>query len=151
MRKVLRVYVVRISWSVGPVRSEEYTHPTRPLSSVSDQVKGRSGYARLAKSVIAAEFIRGLFLRDSLLSRSFLFSLTYSLAVSLLVLATSLSTIAASPSAVFLAISSFLRHNSSSLWFYFCNLSSKCNAFCTASFCFLLSLSFSACTHSALV
>ena len=27
MRKVLRVYVVRISWSVGPVRSEEYTHP----------------------------------------------------------------------------------------------------------------------------
>ena len=27
MRKVLRVYGIRISWSVGPVRFEEYTHP----------------------------------------------------------------------------------------------------------------------------
>ena len=27
MCKVLRVYVICISWSVGPVRSEEYTHP----------------------------------------------------------------------------------------------------------------------------
>ena len=30
MRKVLRLYVVRISWSVGPVQSEEYTHPRNP-------------------------------------------------------------------------------------------------------------------------
>ena len=94
-----------------------------------------------------AEFTRGIFLRDSLLFRSFLCSL----AVFHLLLATSFSTIAASPSAVFLAISSFLWHNFSSLWFYFCYLSSKCNAFCTASFCFFLFLSFSDCTHSVLV
>ena len=63
----------------------------------------------------------------------------------------SFSTLAASRSAFFLAISSFLRRNSSSLCFFFCNLSSKCVAFCSACSCFFLSSSYSACTHSALV
>ena len=37
---VLTVYVVRISWSVGPVRSEEYTHPyTRKMVPITGRAR----------------------------------------------------------------------------------------------------------------
>ena len=59
MRKVLRVYVVRISWSVGPVRANffldlllDYEAPRSKVGIFTKRLGQRSVYTRSAGTIV---------------------------------------------------------------------------------------------------